>query len=30
VDLSLLRHSGFDKVRRGETTISEVLRASKA
>ncbi len=29
-DLSLLRHAGFDKVRRGVTTIPEVLRASKA
>jgi type II secretion system protein E len=28
-DLTLLRHAGFDKVREGRTTISEVLRATK-
>jgi type II secretory ATPase GspE/PulE/Tfp pilus assembly ATPase PilB-like protein len=29
-DLTLLRHAGFEKVRSGETTITEVLRATKA
>jgi type II secretory ATPase GspE/PulE/Tfp pilus assembly ATPase PilB-like protein len=29
-DLTLLRHAGFDKVRAGETTFAEVLRATKA
>jgi len=28
-DLSLLRHAGFDKVRKGLTTFSEVIRATK-
>ncbi len=29
-DLTLLRQAGFEKVRQGETTIAEVLRATKA
>ena len=29
-DLTLLRQAGFDKVRAGETTFAEVLRATKA
>lgn len=28
-DLTLLRHAGFEKVRQGQTTIAEVLRATK-
>jgi general secretion pathway protein E/type IV pilus assembly protein PilB len=29
-DLTLLRNAGFEKVRQGETTIAEVIRATKA
>jgi len=29
-DLTLLRQAGFDKVRAGETTFAEVVRATKA